>query len=528
MTRSGLGRWAVAALGALCLVPSLGADEYEQKLKTTLLVQAAMQQARECLKLQEYGSAVRLLEGQLADANGNPLYLAMLEEAYRHHIAQLQKDGRADVAQRYQERWQILKPQVKETSAIVPASFAPRPPAETAPAKVVARGQDAKETPTPKADLAQAHQLFEAKRYQAAAQHFARAATANLELPPASKERWAYCKLFVVTQQLNQGGQTPALEEMEQEVRQAMAMAPRLDYGQKLLSVLNERRGKQGNTPPAQPGEQTGTAATHDSESAGVRHLPEQDGWQVAESANFRLHHRDRQAAEEVLTVAEKARMAVHRKWLGNNAPANWTARCDIYLHPTAQDYTQVTHMPADAPGHSDIKSEGGDATKVTGRRIDLHADLAYMLHSILPHEVTHVTLAGHFGTKPLPRWADEGLAMLSETYERIGQQLQPLPAAYETNAAFAALEMLQSTDYPDAARLPLFYAQSACLVQYLTQLRGPVAFTAFLKDGNQRGFDTALRIHYGLEGPDLDQRLKHFVLVQHLPGLNVNVAAQQ
>lgn len=517
------GRWIILLVVMLSGFGHVQADEYEQKLKTTLLVQAAMQQARECLKLSEYGSAVRLLEGQLADANGNPQYLAMLEESYRHYIVQLRKDGREDLAKKYQERWEILKPQVKESSSVVPASIAPRPPVvqEQRANTLVVRGQADNETASPKEELTLAHQHFEARRYRVAAEHFQRAYAQNAELPATSKERWAYCKLFLVTQQLNQPpAQGVPFEELEQDIRQAMTLAPRLDYGPKLLGILQERKSKSRNITQGVIKGPPGTTTSPD--SSAVRHLEMQNGWQVAESANFRLFHRDRQQAQEVLTTAEKARVAVHRKWLGISSPTDWPQRCEIYLHPTAQDYTQATHMPVDSPGHSDIKSAMGDATRILGRRIDLHADLPFMLHSVLPHEVTHVTLAGHFGPKPLPRWADEGLAVLSETYERIGQQLQPLPPAYEGNAAFTVQELLQSTDYPDAARLGIFYAQSVCLVEYLTELRGPLTFTHFLKEGNQRGFEQALRVHYGLELSDLDQRLRHYVVVQGVPGLKV------
>lgn len=518
---------AVLGLIFLGITSVAWADDHDRNLKTTLLVQAAMQQARECLKLGEHGTAIRLLEGQLADANGSNEYLGLLEEAYRHHIAKLKRDGREDLAQKYHERWLILKPQVKESSSLTPVEATPRPPLEMSkPAPVVVRGQQPRETPTAdaNAELAQAHQDFEARRYPIAAQHFQKAATANVEMPITSKERWAYCKLFVVTQQLNQlSVQGLPLDDLENEVRQAMTLAPRLEYGQKLLQTINERKGKAGGgTVPPQGGLKSSPPSGGEATTS-IRHLSQTEGsWQVAESPNFRLFHKDKQQAEEMLAIAERARAAVQRKWLGQSDLPNWSKPCDIYLHPTAQDYTQATHMPADSPGHSDIQSEAGDATKVLGRRIDLHADLPYMLHSVLPHEVTHVSLAGAFGTRPLPRWADEGLAMLSETYERLGLQLQLLPAAYEGGSAFNTQQLLQSADYPDASRLPIFYAQSVCLVQYLTELRGPVAFTTFLKDGCQRGMEVALRIHYGLELSDLDQRLRHYVVVQGMPSLTL------
>ena len=36
------------------------------------------------------------------------------------------------------------------------------------------------------------------------------------------------------------------------------------------------------------------------------------------------------------------------------------------------------------------------------------------MLHSVLPHEMTHTVFAHHF-RYPVPRWADEGGSVLSE-----------------------------------------------------------------------------------------------------------------
>jgi hypothetical protein len=36
-----------------------------------------------------------------------------------------------------------------------------------------------------------------------------------------------------------------------------------------------------------------------------------------------------------------------------------------------------------------------------------------------LPHEITHVVLADRFNTKPMPRWADEGMAVLTEPVEK-------------------------------------------------------------------------------------------------------------
>jgi len=39
---------------------------------------------------------------------------------------------------------------------------------------------------------------------------------------------------------------------------------------------------------------------------------------------------------------------------------------------------------------------------------------LDVILKRVLPHEVTHAVLMLHFG-RPIPRWADEGAAVLAE-----------------------------------------------------------------------------------------------------------------
>ena len=52
------------------------------------------------------------------------------------------------------------------------------------------------------------------------------------------------------------------------------------------------------------------------------------------------------------------------------------------------------------------------------------------------------------------------------------------------------------------------FYGQSAALVDYLSGLREPTVFTAFLRDSQREGYAAALRRHYGIQTfPDLEQR---------------------
>ena len=67
---------------------------------------------------------------------------------------------------------------------------------------------------------------------------------------------------------------------------------------------------------------------------------------------------------------------------------------------------------PRDSPGFSTMVSNGN---RVTAPHTDLRADHPQLLTAILPHEVTHVVLADLFTVQQIPRWADEGIAVLAE-----------------------------------------------------------------------------------------------------------------
>ena len=146
-----------------------------------------------------------------------------------------------------------------------------------------------------------------------------------------------------------------------------------------------------------------------------VSHLGRnKEGWMVAESPYFRIfHNHSQEQVEKIANVAEKTRLEMYRKWFGNSGP-EWSPKCEVYLHPTAQEYAEGTGVPPNSPGHSRIDQDP-KAGRVAGRRMDMRCDNPNMLDAVLPHETTHVVLAGMFGSFFVPRWADEGIAVLTE-----------------------------------------------------------------------------------------------------------------
>jgi hypothetical protein len=257
----------------------------------------------------------------------------------------------------------------------------------------------------------------------------------------------------------------------------------------------------------------------HNEPAVPVAHRGEQNGWFVAESANFRLfHQQSRSLAEVVLRKAEQARAVQQRKWFGA-VGADWEPKCRICLYPTSAAYSEATGAPPNpGGGHTDIRAEDG---RVFDRCIHLHGARELLLSGVLPHEVTHAVLAGRFGGERVPRWADEGMAILAETQPRIDLHLRQLPRFRQDELLLAARELIEMRDYPHPRTIPIFYAQSVSLVDFLFQEKGAKCFTAFVRDGAHDGYAVSLRRHYGWSFAELDRRWQRHTFHTGEPAAN-------
>jgi hypothetical protein len=510
--RAGLLAVALSVL-PLVLAPGAAGEERESPIASTLAVQTALQQGRDSLLRGNAQAAVQVLEAQLARINGSREYLTVLRDAYRAYVKELRLAGKDADAEEYLARLKILDPSASLDGVPArPASAAPVAPAVRTPTTEApkttptARGKmdddpfdpgNAARRPRPNA-LGQAEHEFTGRRFDAAARLFEQAYQSHAELSTDDKEQWAYCKLHAVVRELNEPGPAGAgYADLDREVRIAIGLAPRLDdYGQGLLHKIQERSAADGGRAEAAP--------------VAVRHLERQpDGWAVAETANFRIYHnQSRELVEKAAQVAEATRAAMHRKWLGEVGD-NWNPRCELYLHATGQDYSRATGVPANSPGHSTIRSEAG---RVLGRRMDLHCDDPAILSAVLPHETTHVVIAGKFGEVPVPRWADEGMAVLTEPRDKIDRHLRNLPRYRQDQLLLGVQRLMQMNDYPDPRYISAFYAESVSLVDFLSREKDPQTFSAFLRDGLRGGYEPALRRHYGIQDfNELEQRWRRF-----------------
>jgi tetratricopeptide (TPR) repeat protein len=515
MVRNGLcvSLGAALWLGAALSFGTAGEDA-EARLRAQLALQNALQQGRDNLQRGNYQAAVYCLESQIARIDGNREYLTALREAYRGYVRELRQTNRLAEAEPYIERLKILDPGYQLELQAAPVRAAPTVAELASQGPVAARPKSSGMTVRPQmpddpfADsnharpsqtndlLDRAEQEFSQRHYENAGRLFEKAHQLDSKATEGARDRWAYCKLFGVAEALNRSAGISA-PDLEREVRHALELttAPKQEaFGKDLLRKIQERRGG------------AGLAAE---EQVEVRHTPAQgDGWAVAQTKNFRiLHRQSRELAEKAARIAETTRAQMAQKWFGDN-PSAWAPPCDIYLHASANDYAAATGAPAGSPGHSTMQKEAR-GERILSRQIDLHCDQEHMLDSILPHETTHVVLSGRFGRHVVPRWVDEGIAVLTEPRGRINLHLRNLPTHRRDHQLFAVGQLMGMDDYPRRELIGAFYAQSVSLVEFLsTQAGGPAVFTKFVRDGLDNGYEAALQRHYGMAGfAELEQR---------------------
>lgn len=251
---------------------------------------------------------------------------------------------------------------------------------------------------------------------------------------------------------------------------------------------------------------QTSRPKTADDEpTLEVRHSEAQDDWSVAETVNFRLFHQhERSFAEEVLRMAERTRSVQMRKWF-DRVGDDWNPKCSLYLYPSGEAYSEATGAPRQpGGGHTDIQATEG---RVLSRRIHVHGTRSFLLKGVVPHEVTHAVLAGRLGRDRVPRWADEGMAILAEERSHIAVHFRQLPRWRSEEALFSMRGLLEMRDYPQPHELGVFYAQSVSLVDFLTREKGAKCFADFVREGARNGYAAALRKHYDWSFAELDRR---------------------
>jgi hypothetical protein len=202
-------------------------------------------------------------------------------------------------------------------------------------------------------------------------------------------------------------------------------------------------------------------------------------------TANFAVEAPTPQLAKQVALAAEKYRQAIARLWLGREMP-DWPEPCLLNVEGTFAERRG---------GYSTFYFDRG---KVSHQQVNVKGPLPELLPKVLPHELTHSILAHYFGC-PVPRWADEGSAILSEDdAERDRRDAQMEQLLSKTDLAYPLDELFDLNEYPRDLRA--FYTESYSVTRFLIDLHDRETYLAFVAQGMRYGWDRAVRTFYPFE----------------------------
>lgn len=200
------------------------------------------------------------------------------------------------------------------------------------------------------------------------------------------------------------------------------------------------------------------------------------------ETANFVVYAEDVDTARKVGAAAESCRKELGKRWLRKDLE-DWSSQCriDVTIADRSGGVTEVSFADG----------------KVQFPRVRVKGSLDRILKGPLPHELTHVLFAHHFGRQP-PRWADEGGAILSESEAVAAKHREALRKIIDAQRQFPVRELLAMQHYP--SDIPCLYSQGHSIAAFLVAAKGHAAFLTFVTDGLDRNWDSAVRDGYGYQ----------------------------
>lgn len=204
------------------------------------------------------------------------------------------------------------------------------------------------------------------------------------------------------------------------------------------------------------------------------------------ETENFRVTASSVKVAKAIAEGAEQARKKVALDWLGEELP-QWATPC----------FVKVTiHRGRSRGLTSYTVGEGYN----TDWEIELFGTLDELAESVVPHEVSHTVLASLF-SHPLPRWADEGAAMLSESQAEQKRQRLFVTELIRSKKRTPLRYLLHLREYPrESADMRAIYLVGYSLSDYLVQSGGRKQYLQLLSRAEKFGWEHALRSIYGFE----------------------------
>jgi hypothetical protein len=198
-------------------------------------------------------------------------------------------------------------------------------------------------------------------------------------------------------------------------------------------------------------------------------------------SQNFLVEAPTQQFAQQVAQYAEQYRREKALQWLGMEMRP-WGQPCPLRVSVTMN-------------GSGGATSFAFDQGAILSMDMHIEGTADRLLASVLPHEVTHTVFAYYFRT-PMPRWADEGGAVLSEDelersrHDQLVRQILNTPGR-----AFPLRRLFALKDYP--RDVMVLYAEGYSVTNYLVGLSDRPTFLRFIAQGMTGDWDGAVRTYY-------------------------------
>jgi hypothetical protein len=196
---------------------------------------------------------------------------------------------------------------------------------------------------------------------------------------------------------------------------------------------------------------------------------------------NFTVEAPTPQLAQQVGQAAEYYRKEKAILWTGREM-APWPEPCPLRVTVTMG-------------GSGGATSFAFDRGQVLGQHMHIEGTPERLLASVLPHEVTHTVFA-HYFRCPLPRWADEGGAVLSEDdIERNRHDLLVRQILNTPGRAIPLRRLFALHEYP--GDVMALYAEGYSVSNFLVGSSNRATFLGFVGHGMQYGWDSAARTYY-------------------------------
>jgi hypothetical protein len=196
---------------------------------------------------------------------------------------------------------------------------------------------------------------------------------------------------------------------------------------------------------------------------------------------NFAVEAPNAQIAQAAGQFAEKYRKEKALQWLNQEMPP-WPEPCPL----------KVTVTMGGAGGATSFAFDRG---RVLGQQMHIEGSYERLMNSVLPHEVTHTVFAFYFRT-PVPRWADEGGAVLSEDDLERNRHDQLVRQILNAGRAIPLRRLFALKEYP--SDVMTLYAEGYSVSNFLVSSSSRPQFLGFVAQGMREGWDRAAQAYYG------------------------------